>query len=266
MKLYKIKVPEFNYSDEFGSFVIQDVEILFDPDLKEITPENFNPTKDEFLLDSEEIERLQKISAERFYDENALDVIKGKMSLSHRHISGIKEYLKVSGAELGTLIGLDKSSISRLLSGKQEPQKDKMMLLLERFKDELDHPNKNRMLLETILSDNRTTNKNIEAVCLSANVVGEYFIRKFNDTESPITNLKLQKLLYYAQGVAFGRANIKLIKEPLLAWEHGPVIRECYDNHKHRERNPVEVNDKLNIDILTENPKVLPLLEETISL
>lgn len=44
-----------------------------------------------------------------------------------------------------------------------------------------------------------------------------------------ITNLKLQKLLYYAQGFYIALYKKPLFKEDLLRWEHGPVVREIYD-------------------------------------
>lgn len=44
-----------------------------------------------------------------------------------------------------------------------------------------------------------------------------------------ITHLKLQKLLYNAQGVHLAINNNPLFFEPLEAWEHGPVVRDVYD-------------------------------------
>lgn len=43
-----------------------------------------------------------------------------------------------------------------------------------------------------------------------------------------VTNLKLQKLLYYTQGFYLAIYNKPLFKEDILAWEHGPVVREVY--------------------------------------
>lgn len=48
------------------------------------------------------------------------------------------------------------------------------------------------------------------------------------DEYEGITNMKIQKLLYFAQGIAFSFFGIRLFSENLLAWEHGPVIREVY--------------------------------------
>jgi len=43
-----------------------------------------------------------------------------------------------------------------------------------------------------------------------------------------ITNLKLQKLLYYVQGFHLAIYGKPTFKENILAWEHGPVVKEVY--------------------------------------
>jgi len=47
-----------------------------------------------------------------------------------------------------------------------------------------------------------------------------------------VTNLKLQKLLYYTQGFSLAIYGKPLFKEKILAWQHGPVVREVYDEYK----------------------------------
>lgn len=48
-----------------------------------------------------------------------------------------------------------------------------------------------------------------------------------------ITNLKLQKLLYYAQGLHLAIHNgVPLFSEKVLAWEHGPVVENVYHDYK----------------------------------
>ena len=44
-----------------------------------------------------------------------------------------------------------------------------------------------------------------------------------------ITNLKLQKLLYYEQGYHLACFGKPLFNEEVLAWQYGPVVREVYD-------------------------------------
>lgn len=64
-----------------------------------------------------------------------------------------------------------------------------------------------------------------------------------------ITHLKLQKLLYYAQGISLGMFERKLFKEDIEAWQHGPVIREVYGKFSKFGRNNIEIE----MDTNTEN-------------
>ncbi len=64
----------------------------------------------------------------------------------------------------------------------------------------------------------------------------------FEDSEF-ITNLKLQKLLYYAQGYYLAKKGRNLFDEDFLAWEHGPVIRKVYDKFKKFGSNGIQYED-----------------------
>lgn len=54
-----------------------------------------------------------------------------------------------------------------------------------------------------------------------------------------ITHLKLQKLLYNAQGVCLATTGEKLFEEDLIAWDHGPVVRNVYDTYCVFGRNQI---------------------------
>jgi len=48
-----------------------------------------------------------------------------------------------------------------------------------------------------------------------------------------VTNLKLQKLLYYAQGFHIAMNSGKpFFNDIIVAWEHGPVVKEVYHKYK----------------------------------
>lgn len=47
-----------------------------------------------------------------------------------------------------------------------------------------------------------------------------------------VSNLKLQKLLYYIQGFHLALYGEPIFKEEILAWEHGPVVLEVYKKFK----------------------------------
>lgn len=73
-----------------------------------------------------------------------------------------------------------------------------------------------------------------------------------------ITHLKLQKLLYYAQGISLGMYDKPLFDEKIEAWQHGPVVRKVYGVFSQYGRNNIEINmdkQKENIISRIENNK-----------
>ena len=87
--------------------------------------------------------------------------------------------------------------------------------------------------------------------------IAQWFIEhdsknKFNDGEG-ITNLKLEKLLYYAQGIYLAKKNKPLFDEKIMAWEHGPVVNEVYQKYRKYGSNKIEnTNSSCKIDEETE--------------
>lgn len=60
-----------------------------------------------------------------------------------------------------------------------------------------------------------------------------------------ITNLKLQKLLYYAQAWFMVNNNGKLLfEDDIEAWKYGPVVRSVYDNFKKYNSSPIEISKR----------------------
>ena len=43
-----------------------------------------------------------------------------------------------------------------------------------------------------------------------------------------LSNLKIQKLLYYAQGLHLALYHKPLFEEKIIAWQYGPVVEEVY--------------------------------------
>jgi uncharacterized phage-associated protein len=73
--------------------------------------------------------------------------------------------------------------------------------------------------------------------------VADYFISLSNESQDLITNLKLQKLVYYSQAWYLAMHNKELIAEDFQAWVHGPVIPALYGEYKHFTWKPVVRND-----------------------
>jgi uncharacterized phage-associated protein len=70
-------------------------------------------------------------------------------------------------------------------------------------------------------------------------LIADYFIALSNEVQSPITNLKLQKLVYYAQAWNLAILKKELIQEDFQAWVHGPVIPSLYNDYRHFGWKPI---------------------------
>lgn len=85
---------------------------------------------------------------------------------------------------------------------------------------------------------------------------------KLSDPESgdALTNLKLQKLVYYAQGFHLAIYGIVLFNETILHWDHGPVIRELYDELKQYGSDSIPIPENFDVNIFSEDQ--IKLIEE----
>lgn len=83
-----------------------------------------------------------------------------------------------------------------------------------------------------------------------ADTVADYFIKKSMEEGTPLTPLKLLKLVYIAHGWHLALLNKSLINEVAEAWKYGPVIPQLYHRFKKYGSNPI-----------TEAPKPIQLEE-----
>jgi len=64
-------------------------------------------------------------------------------------------------------------------------------------------------------------NSNVDKISSNYKIETEY-----------ITNLKLQKLLYYVQGISRALFKKNAFNDAIFAWKHGPVVSKAYDTYK----------------------------------
>lgn len=62
----------------------------------------------------------------------------------------------------------------------------------------------------------------------SAMLIAKYILKWFYDCDEFISNLKLQKLLYYVQGFCLDALDEPCFSDAIQAWKHGPVIPPVY--------------------------------------
>lgn len=72
-----------------------------------------------------------------------------------------------------------------------------------------------------------------------ARSVANEIIRHAQDDGKSVTHLQVQKLVYYCHAWMLGLYGEPLLKQPVEAWEYGPVIRVVYDGLRQYGRAPV---------------------------
>ena len=69
--------------------------------------------------------------------------------------------------------------------------------------------------------------------------IADYFLIASRDRGENLTNLKLQKLLYYAQAWFLVKRDKPLFEEDFQAWIHGPTLVSQYDRFKSNSWRPI---------------------------
>lgn len=101
----------------------------------------------------------------------------------------------------------------------------------------------------------------------SALMIADWFIfynetkrELFDEDTDEISNLKLQKLLFYAQAAFLAIKNKMLFNEDIEAWKHGPVIPEIYNKYKSYGSSGITEYDLKNVKIIEEDEELKNIL------
>ena len=79
--------------------------------------------------------------------------------------------------------------------------------------------------------------------------ISSYIINYSYSIGHPISNLKLQKLLYYCQAAVLVETRNKCFDSKIMAWEFGPVVVEAYQRYKEFGRDIIpNQNDNQKIE------------------
>lgn len=95
----------------------------------------------------------------------------------------------------------------------------------------------------------------------TANKVARYILSYCSKRGSPITNLQLQKILYYVQGKYIFLTGRLLFKDSFFAWRYGPVVPSVYFEYNRYIADPIEIDEDVDLglteDVLIEVNKII---------
>lgn len=96
----------------------------------------------------------------------------------------------------------------------------------------------------------------------TASQIAEWFLAHnrtaMNDEGAEsISNLKLQKLLYYAQGCFLALTNKPLFEDKIIAWQHGPVVEAVYYEYRQNGANGIPYDADFDFSLFTDEENEL---------
>lgn len=71
--------------------------------------------------------------------------------------------------------------------------------------------------------------------------VANCFLALAKEDNIPLTNLKIQKLIYFANGVYLAATGVPLVDEPFQAWSYGPVLLKLYSLLRVFRNSPITI-------------------------
>lgn len=116
----------------------------------------------------------------------------------------------------------------------------------------------NRVINKVFIYINRVIKKKEKCMSAPTKTKTEYnvldvantFIEMGIDKNFPVTNMKLQKLLYYAQGWYLALTNKPLFDDDFEKWDFGPVCPVIYEKFKDKKAQPIICTD-IDGDVIT---------------
>lgn len=84
---------------------------------------------------------------------------------------------------------------------------------------------------------------------MDAKTAANYMVYIMADAFDDLTNMKINKLLYYSQGYYLKRYKRPMYDDEIEAWDHGPVIPEVYSTYKKYDNKPIKSYD---VDMVAE--------------
>ncbi|MDD4036661.1 MAG: DUF4065 domain-containing protein [Bacilli bacterium] len=230
-----------------------------------------DPITEEELFDRE----LEIENDSRLYDVYK----KQKGLLTTQEIKNIRKKYGMTQKEYATSIGVGEITVHRFENGAIQTESvdavmrlsddpDNMCKLL--IKNHINLPEESyqnfmkkvndlqRLKRHCIAKYNLNDFVDLDIQTIDAEIVSSCLINKYNnqydllsqkyDIEASInseyiTPLKLQKLLYYIQGLSLHIFGKPAFNNKILAWGYGPIVNEVYQKYKDNGRSPITATE-----------------------
>ena len=90
----------------------------------------------------------------------------------------------------------------------------------------------------------------------NARKIANYFLWKAQEeNQELLSNLKLQKLVYYAQGIHLALYGTSIFKDQIKAWAYGPVVPALYGAYKQHGAGGIPPDISFDPEIIDKDTK-----------
>ena len=235
-----ISYEEYYVVDNNGEEIFdRDIELLNDERLYDIYKRESN------LLTNEEIKRIRKKYGLTQKDYAAVIGV-GEVTV-HRFEKGA---IQTESVDSIMRLSNDPSNMySLLIRNKDRVSKDIYDRLINRVYELIKM--KKHKIVNISDIDKKVLEFEKESVMDIANKIIEIYNSKMDvlakeyDIEPEyITNLKIQKLLYFVQALCLLVFNKEAFDEKIMAWSYGPVVKEVYQKYKDNKNKEIVISKK----------------------
>lgn len=87
--------------------------------------------------------------------------------------------------------------------------------------------------------------------------VARYIIASCNSHKKIISNLKLQKILYFVQAEFLVSKDVPCFSEQIEAWDFGPVVPDVYNKYKVYGGGNIRLGDNISTGISKDDQELL---------
>jgi DNA-binding transcriptional regulator YiaG len=138
MNRKKIKAKEIEISTKIGTIKAKNIEVeVYNC---ELSSDNFDPKKHDYIISSKIIEKHAIRIAKDFYETNVINIYLLKKKLTADEVSGIRMVLNIDGSQLALLLGVNKGTISKILAAKINMKTPETIILMNYLRMKVENP------------------------------------------------------------------------------------------------------------------------------
>lgn len=90
--------------------------------------------------------------------------------------------------------------------------------------------------------------------------IAEYIIWYCESKGKPISNLKLQKILYFVQAEFLVARGVPCFENKIEAWDYGPVVPDVYHEYKIFGSNAIFSFSNMTLEILPQDKRTINIM------